>query len=249
MNNFEALDWCENNYSKSKYIAEFYNTITSIFYLVSAVLLFRYSYALDRIRNKNYIIIPVSFMFLVGIFSIYYHATLTIVGQFLDEISVSIMFGLMSISYLPAPLLCNVNRIGRNSLLVLFLILSLVLSPIYFYIWLYIVGNKNHPKLMMIFGFLSVVISIIRINLINYHFNGYKNLLYIKIKKYIIYSCILLSISVMFWFLERQCNNNYHKYFHAIWHIGSSIALYLAFMAGILWREIEHNGLEIYNYV
>ena len=52
MNNFEALDWCENNYSKSKYIAEFYNTITSIFYLVSAVLLFRYSYALDRIRNK-----------------------------------------------------------------------------------------------------------------------------------------------------------------------------------------------------
>ena len=66
------------------------------------------------------------------------------------------MFGLMSISYLPAPLLCNVNRIGRNSLLVLFNS-SLVLSPIYFYIWLYIVEIKP-PKINDDFWILSVVI-------------------------------------------------------------------------------------------
>ncbi|NXJ01676.1 ACER1 ceramidase, partial [Psophia crepitans] len=74
------VDWCEGNFERSTVIAEYYNTdVTSILLPPTNVLLVPHPFSLRMV-----------FLAVVccGIFSMYFHMTLSYVGQLLDELSI-----------------------------------------------------------------------------------------------------------------------------------------------------------------
>ncbi|CAN8201550.1 unnamed protein product [Coccothraustes coccothraustes] len=81
------VDWCESNFARSAVIAEYYNTISNVsFFVLSPALLY---------LNRQYCqkkAVPLYFvsglLLLVGVFSMYFHMTLSYVGQLLDELSI-----------------------------------------------------------------------------------------------------------------------------------------------------------------
>ncbi|XP_018583633.1 alkaline ceramidase 1 isoform X1 [Scleropages formosus] len=81
------VDWCEDNYQHSENVVEYFNTMSSfVFFMVSPVMLYLlHPYA----RERNLAVHLVWFMMIfVGLFSMYFHMTLSFVGQMLDELSI-----------------------------------------------------------------------------------------------------------------------------------------------------------------
>ncbi|KAM9329536.1 alkaline ceramidase 1 [Gastrophryne carolinensis] len=81
------IDWCETNYLHSEYVAEYYNTVSNISFLLVGPLMM---YLLHPYACKRSLMVHgVWILFIViGLFSIYYHMTLSFFGQMLDEISI-----------------------------------------------------------------------------------------------------------------------------------------------------------------
>ncbi|KAM7325893.1 hypothetical protein ACRRTK_014371 [Alexandromys fortis] len=81
------VDWCESNFQHSELVAEFYNTFSNVFFLIFGpiIMFLMHPYA----QKRTWAIYGVSVLFMViGLFSMYFHMTLSFLGQLLDEISI-----------------------------------------------------------------------------------------------------------------------------------------------------------------
>lgn len=87
-----TIDWCEINNEKSVMIVEFWNSISSLFISVLGVV---GVYYYPNATILYHTLIP------IGITSFYFHATLSLLGQMLDEffIAYSIVVSLHYINY------------------------------------------------------------------------------------------------------------------------------------------------------
>ncbi|NXL08139.1 ACER1 ceramidase, partial [Mesembrinibis cayennensis] len=88
------VDWCEGNFERSTVIAEYYNTVTA-FRRCDGTTLF----SLLLLTPLNFLVLEgaaawqvkhgtMLSLLLAGIFSVYFHMTLSYVGQLLDELSI-----------------------------------------------------------------------------------------------------------------------------------------------------------------
>lgn len=81
------VDWCEGNYLHNSFIAETGNTVTNLVFLLYTPLLVFLSGQFARNIHRGIYIIWALYAF-VGLSSAYFHATLSLLGQLLDELSI-----------------------------------------------------------------------------------------------------------------------------------------------------------------
>ncbi|NWW37978.1 ACER1 ceramidase, partial [Panurus biarmicus] len=82
------VDWCESNFERSAVIAEYYNTTgwdILFSFLLLTPLKFLVLEAFSELQVNHGALVP---LLLAGIFSMYFHMTLSYVGQLLDELSI-----------------------------------------------------------------------------------------------------------------------------------------------------------------
>ena len=136
------IDWCEENYSHSDYIAEFYNSISTLSYL----LLYQLGVFIYHTVNCNrYEKILYGMLGVTGLCSCYFHMTLSLFGQLCDELSIffslsSALFGLCHKSMYDTIFLCT---IFGSVMMVIFPEINIVLLFSYgFFMWKKI-GDKR----------------------------------------------------------------------------------------------------------
>ncbi|XP_066583740.1 alkaline ceramidase [Prorops nasuta] len=81
------VDWCEGNYNVSSDIAEFMNTFSNVLFVLFPPVLMHLFKDYGRFVNPGIHVIWVLLM-IVGISSAYFHATLSLMGQLLDELTI-----------------------------------------------------------------------------------------------------------------------------------------------------------------
>jgi dihydroceramidase len=87
-----TLDWCEENYSHSHYVAEFYNTFSNLIFLAFAIFGMKNCYS-EKLEARFYW--TYTGLLTVGVGSFLFHGTLQYHYQLLDElpmIYVTLMF-------------------------------------------------------------------------------------------------------------------------------------------------------------
>ena len=77
-----GIDWCEPNYAVSVYVAEFWNTVTNVAFIVLAL---RTLASAWRLRLPLQFRVASYALFCTGLASAFFHATLWLVAQRLDE--------------------------------------------------------------------------------------------------------------------------------------------------------------------
>ena len=79
------IDWCEANYAVSPHVAEFYNTASSACYVVAGLSCLRRARAHAPLRRDGHFTLAAIAIILTGVFSAWFHATLTWRSQKADE--------------------------------------------------------------------------------------------------------------------------------------------------------------------
>lgn len=81
------IDWCEGNYQVSANIAEFVNTLSNFLFLLLPPILIHLFRDYGHFINPAIHVIWV-LLIVVGLSSAYFHATLSLIGQLLDELAI-----------------------------------------------------------------------------------------------------------------------------------------------------------------
>ena len=232
----DAIDWCEPNYEYSIYIAEAFNCLTSLSFIISAYIIWQHFVFLPR-KGGSISYVYTMLVIMVGITSFYYHATLSLFGQFMDELYISLMYGIGILSLNPYQIV-KLNYSSKKNIYLFILVTIPFISPFIYFYWKKI--NLHSPIYMFVIGFLCNIYLF-------YYGNKYKNsitnphiILKLKeIEKRTVLVNIITIISLVFWSLDRVCSQYWHKYAHGIWHILSALSITIISLQGIKIKKYE----------
>ncbi|XP_070496735.1 alkaline ceramidase-like [Chironomus tepperi] len=211
------VDWCEPNYAVVPYIVEYYNTLSNIVFLIlPPLMMYLYRGYANKI-NSGIQIVWIFYM-IVGASSMYFHGTLSLMGQLLDEISILWVYAIAVSLYCPKAYMPPFAR-TRTSFSIFIFILNAVFTLLS--IW--------RPYINAFAQMFLVVIPVVT----------YLYLELQKIKKTDkeVYKLGMRSMfvgltAVTIWFNDRIFCGFYSSfgitYLHAVWHILSYIASYTA---------------------
>ncbi|XP_066492521.1 alkaline ceramidase 1 [Tiliqua scincoides] len=94
------VDWCEENFKHSEYITEYYNTISNVGFFIVPPLMMWLNTQYNNHRPVALRSLAIMEMF-IGIFSLYFHMTLSYAGQLLDELSILWTVGVSYALWMP----------------------------------------------------------------------------------------------------------------------------------------------------
>jgi len=218
-----AVDWCEPNYTYSYYVAEFFNTITSIpaFFLALHGLYLTYKYGYD----KRFIVVN-SMVGMVGLGSSAFHGTLLYTGQILDELPMVYA----SLSFLYAILEMESTEKGPIYKHAAPLIISFcaVFTAVYLYLPTFFI--------FFIVAYIACVLTLVyRCSII------FRNPSTLRSQKIFIIASISLYIGgwLFFWIPEIIfCDQIQALNFHSWWHVSSTLGAFLMVVFAIYQREL-----------
>jgi len=227
-----ALDWCEPNYTWSFYIAEFFNTITS---LPAAFLAFYGIYLAYKYGYEKRFIMVNALVAMVGLGSAAFHGTLLYTGQIFDELpmvysSISLLYVVLETESKDRPI--------YKYLVPLLLIYSALFTAVYLYL----------PSFFIFFlvGFICIILTLVyRCSVI---FRKPETLKHQKI-------FIVLSVSLyiggwlFFWIPEVAFCDTLQPYnFHAWWHVTSTLGAFVLVLFATFQRELHRGRKPELNY-
>lgn len=206
-----AIDWCEANFAVHPSVAEFYNTLSSLFFCVTGVSISIQCLYLPRLRTPLYFSGPL--IFLLGLASAAFHATLSLTWQRIDELTenlslVALLHGALQpawglLSYLTHSALASLGVLRIHDFL--FTELHLIGSAVALGVALHTLSahaSNPRPLSPAIRGRLLVV-------------------------------CASALLGGVAWVIDRLACTHIPSQFnfqlHAWWHVGGAIALHEAF--------------------
>ena len=132
------MRWCEsldgNIFIYSNYIVEFWNSLTSVCFCLFAI----YGWYAHKELKLDYI--PWIFLFFIGITSIWFHASLSLMGQLCDELSIILL-----ISYC-LRVFFKINKFVYYFLIILSIGISLIFPSV-------------SPPLLMVIGLILISLT------------------------------------------------------------------------------------------
>ncbi|XP_064136471.1 alkaline ceramidase 1 isoform X2 [Loxodonta africana] len=212
------LDWCESNFLHSELVAEFYNTFSNVTFLIFGPLMMflMHPYA----QRRSLYVHSVSILFMVtGLFSMYFHMTLSFLGQLLDEIAILWLLASGYSIWMPRcyfPAFLRENRLQFTRLVIIITVISTFLS------------------------FLRPTVNAYALNSIAFHIlylvvQEYKKTSNKELQRVIQVSVVLWAAALTSWISDRffcsfwQWINFF--YLHSIWHVLISITFPYAMVA------------------
>jgi len=228
------VNWCESDYEFSSYIAEYYNTISNIpmiflglfglyqGYICGLEVQFLYSYC---------------FIFIIGVGSTMFHATLLYHFQLLDELPMILGSLIFIYCMIDMQLIQNLTKVTEKSKRPM--ILNLQRKILIFALFSYgiatcvIMAMYIDSPVPMNVSYAIMVVFIVFCSIILYRTSKDSD-----VKKFFWFSFCSYLIGALFWITEKNFCGNYPgvKYFHAYWHIGAGVGTYIF----IFWVSYLH---------
>nr|XP_026696405.1 alkaline ceramidase 2-like isoform X3 [Ciona intestinalis] len=218
------VNWCEPDYEVSSFTIEFWNSISGIPMIVLSLIMISLNGDYTRlVPHCRYANVVWWLLAVTGVGSIYFHATLSLFGQFLDEIgiiwlgfAVLAMYAEPSVVFLPSSF--NKNRTLYQSLMLAAAIVATTLSFV-------------EPKFNHVWLFLFVVPVVRGVTM-----KKARNLNMEKFQALGRNGLVFLALAVICWVLDRVfCPfmlSIRFPYLHAVWHILVLIAANMVFVFG-----------------
>jgi len=205
------VDWCETNYLYSPFIAEFVNTFSNVlFFAVPPVLIWLFR-PYGQIFNQGIHIIW-GMLIVVGICSAYFHATLSLLGQLLDELAILWVVATAFALWFPSRYLPNYFRRKRYAFQCFILGAAVVTSA------LALVQPAMNAFVLMMLGLPALYLMISELN-------GCTNSRVLRLGT----RCGGIWVLAVFcWVKDKMFCDLDFPYLHAFWHVLIFIASYTA---------------------
>ncbi|XP_054837299.1 alkaline ceramidase 1 [Eublepharis macularius] len=205
------VDWCEGNFEHSQYIAEYYNTVSNIifFIIIPFMLTLNMDYMKYRPKPVHSLAVMVA---LIGFSSVYFHMTLSYVGQLLDELSILWTMGLCYACWFPTHHYPSFIK-NREQ-----------------FSW--IVGIVTVVSTLM--SFVRPVLNAYALNSVALHllyvvFLEIKRATNPRIQRLGVITVIWWVVAISCWIVDKFfcefCQKINFCYFHSLWHVFINIAL------------------------
>jgi|TARA_B110000444_G_scaffold225208_1_gene228920 dihydroceramidase len=194
-----SVSFCEDKYIVSDYIAEYYNTMSALSYVIVGLLFYK-----TKLQKLSKIII------LLGIGTALLHSTLRFYGQWIDELSMLIL----------SFYIIKEIRQMRFSITTSEWYLLLLIFP-------YFLFERYFSYFFVVFSSLQIyTYTISRKN-----YDECTREVYYLIKAYL----IVLILSSICWLGDQLfCDYVQDYQLHAVWHVGTSLALFFGLLALII---------------
>jgi len=193
-----TIDWCEPNYVNNIYIAEFWNTLSSIPIILIGLYGWRNHFHLSRLERTMFAMIG-----LVGVGSLLFHSLLHRYAQALDELPMFAETMLMVYS---------MKQISARTYRVVFIL----------FITLYLLLN-HYATFLIGYGFamsLSIYSALKILRRPNVRRSYAMNLF--------VASASVYAVGLTAWVVDlAYCSLFSHIYLHAVWHVLAGLGTYL----------------------
>jgi len=228
-----AVDWCEPNYTWTYYVAEFFNTITSLpaffFAVYGLILTFKYGY------DKRFIVVN-AMIGMVGLGSAAFHGTLLYTGQIMDELPM--VYASLALLYSILEMESTEKKPVYKYTAPLILAFGVLFTAVYLYL----------PSFFIFFllGYIACILTLVyRYSII------FRNPQTLKIQK--VFICLAVGLYIggwlFFWIPEIVfCDRIQALNFHAWWHVTSTAGSFIIVIFSVFQREIVKGRKPELNY-
>ena len=224
------VEWCESNthrYIVSKYITEYTNSLSNVFFIIMAVLsMYNYPTNLPQLFWKCD-----TTLILIGLGSFYFHASETFIGEMIDEISMSILM------YYYTDIVCHIMtwHFSRNTYIGIVVIT-----------WVWYLVYRQYAFFILLFICQLVIPIYITIMYITKTRRQ---------KQYLVNAAISITVAKLCWVYERYLYAHFECplymssptfYLHSYWHMGTAIGHYWMMLCFVsMYTKVSQIDIDI----